>query len=44
MRRLMTVLLALGLLLGVAGSALATCGASHGDTATPTTEKPLPQS
>jgi hypothetical protein len=45
MRRLVTLLLALGLLLGVAGSALADCGAGHTDTATPTTPgKPLPQS
>ena len=44
MRRLVTLMLALGLLLGVAGSALAECGGSHTDTATPTTQKPLPQS
>ncbi len=44
MRRVVTVLFALGLLLGVAGSALAQCGASHTDTAQPSTEKPLPQS
>ncbi len=44
MRRFVTVLLALGLLLGAAGNAVANCGASHADTATPTTEKPLPQS
>lgn len=43
MRRVVTVLFALGLLLGVAGSALAQCGASHSDTAQPTTGKPLPQ-
>ena len=44
MRRLVTLMLALGLLLGIAGSALAECGGSHTDTATPTTQKPLPQS
>jgi len=44
MRKLVTMLLALGLLLGVAGSALANCGAGHTDTAQPTTGKPLPQS
>ncbi len=43
MRRVVTVLLALGLLLGAAGSALAQCGAGHTDTAQPTTGKPLPQ-
>jgi hypothetical protein len=37
------MLLALGLLLGVAGSALANCGADHADTQTPPTQKPLPQ-
>jgi len=45
MRKLVTLLLALGLLLGVAGSSLADCGASHTDTVQPTTtEKPLPKS
>lgn len=44
MRRVMAVLLALGLLLAVAGSALAECGGSHTDTATPAPQKPLPQS
>jgi hypothetical protein len=44
MRRLVTLMLALGLLLGVVGSTLAECGGSHTDTATPTTQKPLPQS
>jgi hypothetical protein len=43
MRRFVTVLLALALLLGVAESALANCGAGHSDTAQPTTGKPLPQ-
>jgi hypothetical protein len=43
MRKVVTVLLALGLLLGVAGSALANCGANHTDAAQPTTGKPLPQ-
>ena len=43
MRKVVTVLLALGLLLGAAGSALANCGANHTDAAQPTTGKPLPQ-
>lgn len=44
MRKLVALMLALGLLLGVVGTALAECGGSHTDTATPTTQKPLPQS
>ena len=44
MRKLMTVLLALGLLMGVAGTALANCGATHADTSAPSTQMPLPQS
>ena len=44
MRALMPLLIALGLLLAVAGTTFAECGGSHTDTATPTTTKPLPQS
>ena len=44
MRTLMTPLIALALLLGAAGAALAECGAGHTDTAKPTPTKPLPQS
>jgi hypothetical protein len=43
MRKLVTLLLTVGLLLGLAGSVLAECGPSHAGTPTPTTEKPLPQ-
>ena len=43
MRRLVTLILALGLVLGVAGSALAECGASHADTAKPAPQQPQPQ-
>ncbi len=43
MRRLMSLLIALGLLLAVAGTALAECSADHPDTAKPTTTKPQPQ-
>ena len=42
MRRLAALLLALGLVLGVAGSALANCGVEHADTAKPTSQ-PQPQ-
>ena len=38
MRRLAALLLAFGLVLGVAGSALAQCGADHADTAKPTSQ------
>jgi len=44
MRTLMSLLIALVLLLGAAGAALAECGAGHTDTAKPTPTKPLPQS
>jgi hypothetical protein len=42
MRKLSALLLAFGLMLGVAGSALANCGAEHTDTAKPTSQ-PQPQ-
>ena len=42
MRRLAALLLAFDLVLGVAGSALAQCGADHADTAKPTSQ-PQPQ-
>lgn len=44
MRALMPLLIALGLLLAVAGTTFANCGGDHTDTATPTTTRPLPQS
>ncbi len=40
MRKLVPVLLALGLLLGAAGSAMANCGADHTGTATPSSKAP----
>ena len=43
MRKLITLLFVVGLLMGVAGSALANCGASHTNTATPSSEQPKPQ-
>jgi len=43
MRKIVTLLLAFGLLLGVAGSAFANCGADHADTPAPSTEKPQTQ-
>jgi len=43
MRKLVTLVLALGLILGVAESALANCGASHADTEKPTSQEPRPQ-
>jgi hypothetical protein len=42
MRRLAALLLAFGLVMSVAGSALANCGADHADTAKPTSQ-PQPQ-
>jgi hypothetical protein len=42
MRQLAALLLAFGLIVGVAGSALANCGADHADTAKPTSQ-PQPQ-
>jgi hypothetical protein len=44
MRALMSLVIALGLFLGAAGTASAECGGDHADTAKPTTSKPLPQS
>ena len=44
MRALTPLLIALGLLLAVAGTTFANCGADHADTAKPTTTRPLPQS
>ncbi len=43
MRKIVTLLLAFGLLLGVAGSAFANCGADHADTPAPSTERPQTQ-
>ena len=43
MRKLFTLVLALGLLVGVAGSALANCGADHANTDKPSSEQPRPQ-
>ncbi len=43
MRKLFTLVLALGLLLGVAGTALANCGVDHANTGTPSSERPQPQ-
>ncbi len=43
MRLLMSLLIALAMFLGIAGTALAECGADHTDTAKPTTTKPQPQ-
>jgi len=39
----LTLVLAVGLLMGVAGSALANCGVDHANTGTPPTERPKPQ-
>jgi hypothetical protein len=44
MRTLLSLVLALGLLLGIAGAAMAECSGDHTDTARPTTSKPQPQS
>ena len=45
MRKLASLLLALGLLIGVAGTAIANCGGDHADTtaSSPTTSQPLPR-
>ncbi len=43
MRRLMTLLIAVAMMLAAAGTALAECSADHPDTAKPTTTKPQPQ-
>ncbi len=44
MRTLIHLVIALALLLGIAGVAVAECGPDHSDTPRPTTTKPLPQS
>ena len=44
MRALTPLLIALGLLVAIAGTSFANCGADHTDTAQPTTSRPLPQS
>jgi len=44
MRKMLALLIALGLMLAVAGTALAECGTGHTDTAQPTPTKPPPQS
>ncbi len=45
MRKLASLLLALGLLVGVAGTAMAQCGGQHADStaSSPTTTQPLPR-
>ncbi len=44
MRKMATLLVALSLLLGVAGTALANCGGDHADTASPPPPtQPLPR-
>jgi hypothetical protein len=43
MRKLVTLVLAVGLLLGIAGNALANCGVDHANTPTPSSERPKPQ-
>jgi hypothetical protein len=44
MRKMLGLMMALGLLLAISGTALAECGPGHTDTAQPTPTKPLPQS
>jgi hypothetical protein len=44
MQRMLGFLVALSLLLAIAGTAVANCGAGHTDTAQPAPTKPLPQS
>jgi len=44
MREMLGVLIALSLLLAIAGTAMAECGSGHTDTAQPVPTKPLPQS
>ncbi len=44
MRKLFVFVLAAGLLVSVAGTALANCGADHAGTASPTSERPPAQS
>ncbi len=43
MRKIVTFVLAVGLLVGVAGSAFANCGVDHANTGTPLSERPKPQ-
>ncbi len=43
MRTLIALSLALGLLVGVAGTALANCGADHADTSAPAPQRPPAQ-
>jgi len=43
MRKVITLLLALGLLVGATGGALANCGAGHTDTPSPSTGRPPAQ-
>ena len=44
MPKMRGVLIALSLLLAIAGTAVADCGSGHTDTAQPAPTKPLPQS
>ncbi len=44
MRRVVGLVVVLGLVLGLAGGALAECGAGHSGTVSAPPEKPLPQS
>jgi hypothetical protein len=44
MRKMIAVLIALGLMLAVAGTAMAECSTGHTGTAQPTPTKPPPQS
>jgi hypothetical protein len=44
MRKMLALLIALGLILAVAGTVTAECGPGHTDTAQPTPTKPPPQS
>jgi hypothetical protein len=43
MRKFVTLVIAFGLLLGVAGTALANCGADHANTPAPSSERPQTQ-
>lgn len=43
MRRVLTFVLAVGLLMGAAASALANCGVDHANTGTSSSERPKPQ-
>ncbi len=44
MRKMLGLLIALGLMLAISGTALAECGSGHTDTAQPAPTKPQPQS